>query len=74
MPDLTPLISHWGHLAIFLFVLLGNLGLPVPAAPALCPGASAGQSETGGRVAGRHPPDALPYGRPPRDQSLRPRR
>jgi membrane-associated protein len=30
MPDLTPLISHWGYLAIFLFVLLGNLGLPVP--------------------------------------------
>ncbi len=30
MPDLTPLISHWGYLAIFLFVLLGNLGLPAP--------------------------------------------
>ena len=30
MPDLTPLISHWGYLAIFLFVILGNLGLPVP--------------------------------------------
>lgn len=30
MPDLGPLISHWGYLAIFLFVILGNLGLPVP--------------------------------------------
>lgn len=30
MPDLTPLIAHWGYSAIFLFVLLGNLGLPVP--------------------------------------------
>ena len=30
MPDLTPLIGHWGYLAIFLFVLLGNLGLPAP--------------------------------------------
>ena len=30
MPDLTPLISHWGYLAIFLFVILGNLGLPAP--------------------------------------------
>jgi len=30
MPDLTPLISQWGYAAIFLIVLLGNLGLPVP--------------------------------------------
>jgi len=30
MPDLTPLISHWGYLAIFVFILLGNLGVPVP--------------------------------------------
>jgi len=30
MPDLGPLISHWGYLAICLFVLLGNLGLPAP--------------------------------------------
>jgi membrane protein DedA with SNARE-associated domain len=30
MPDLGPLISHWGYSAIFLFVILGNLGLPVP--------------------------------------------
>jgi membrane protein DedA with SNARE-associated domain len=28
--DLGHLISHWGYLAVFLFVLLGNLGLPVP--------------------------------------------
>ena len=30
MPDLTPLISQWGYAAIFLIVLLGNVGLPVP--------------------------------------------
>lgn len=30
MPDLTPLIGHWGYLVIFLFVILGNIGLPVP--------------------------------------------
>lgn len=30
MPDLTPLIAQWGYAAIFLVVILGNLGLPVP--------------------------------------------
>lgn len=30
MPALTPLIEHWGYLAIFGFVILGNLGLPAP--------------------------------------------
>src|SRR5262245_45473733 len=30
MPDLTPLISQWGYAAIFLIVVLGNAGLPVP--------------------------------------------
>ena len=30
MPALGQLISHWGYLAIFLCVVLGNLGLPVP--------------------------------------------
>ena len=30
MLDLGQLISHWGYLAIFLFVILGNLGLPAP--------------------------------------------
>jgi membrane-associated protein len=30
MPDLRPLIEHWGYLAIFVFVILGNLGIPVP--------------------------------------------
>lgn len=30
MPDLRELIGHWGYLAIFLFVVLGNMGLPVP--------------------------------------------
>jgi len=30
MPDVGELIGHWGYPAIFLFVVLGNLGLPVP--------------------------------------------
>ena len=30
MPDLGHLIEHWGHLAILVFVILGNLGVPVP--------------------------------------------
>jgi len=30
MPDLGQLVSHWGYLAIFLFVILGNIGLPIP--------------------------------------------
>lgn len=30
MPDFGELIGHWGYPAIFLFVVLGNLGLPVP--------------------------------------------
>jgi membrane protein DedA with SNARE-associated domain len=30
MPDLTPFITEWGYAAIFLIVILGNLGLPVP--------------------------------------------
>lgn len=30
MPDPGQLIGHWGYLAIFVFVVLGNAGLPVP--------------------------------------------
>jgi membrane protein DedA with SNARE-associated domain len=30
MPDLTQLIGHWGYLAIFVVVVLGNIGVPVP--------------------------------------------
>jgi membrane protein DedA with SNARE-associated domain len=30
MPILSALVSHWGYLAIFGCVILGNLGLPVP--------------------------------------------
>jgi membrane protein DedA with SNARE-associated domain len=30
MPDLTRLIDAWGYAAIFLIVVLGNLGLPIP--------------------------------------------
>lgn len=30
MPTPTQLIEHWGYLAIFVFVILGNLGIPVP--------------------------------------------
>lgn len=30
MPDLSELISHWGYAAIFVVVVSGNLGIPVP--------------------------------------------
>jgi len=30
MPDLTELIGTWGYAAIFLIMILGNVGLPVP--------------------------------------------
>lgn len=30
MPDLNERIGHWGHLAIFLVVVLGDVGLAVP--------------------------------------------
>lgn len=30
MPDITRLISDWSYLGIFVVVVLGNLGLPVP--------------------------------------------
>jgi membrane-associated protein len=30
MPDLKELLGQWGYLAIFLVVVLGNVGLPVP--------------------------------------------
>jgi membrane protein DedA with SNARE-associated domain len=30
MPELSGLIGHWGYLAIFLLVICGNVGLPVP--------------------------------------------
>ena len=30
MPDLSQLIGHWGYLAIFGVVLLGNMGVPIP--------------------------------------------
>lgn len=30
MPDLSPLLEHWRYPAIFLVVILGNVGLPVP--------------------------------------------
>jgi membrane-associated protein len=30
MPDIGPLLSDWGYLAIFLVVVLGNVGLPMP--------------------------------------------
>ena len=30
MPDIGPLLGDWGYLAIFLIVVLGNVGLPVP--------------------------------------------
>ncbi|MBI2456060.1 MAG: DedA family protein [candidate division NC10 bacterium] len=30
MPDLGHLIGHWGYLAIFVLVILGNMGIPLP--------------------------------------------
>ena len=30
MPDLTPFIAQWGYAAIFVIVILGNVGLPIP--------------------------------------------
>jgi membrane-associated protein len=30
MPDVGELIGHWGYAAIFVAVVLGNVGLPVP--------------------------------------------
>jgi len=30
MPDLSELLRHWGYLGIFVVVVLGNVGLPVP--------------------------------------------
>jgi membrane protein DedA with SNARE-associated domain len=30
MFDASQLIGHWGYIAIFFFVVLGNMGLPVP--------------------------------------------
>ena len=30
MPDLSHVLNHWGYLGIFVFVILGNIGLPVP--------------------------------------------
>ena len=35
MPDLGDLIANWGYVAIFLVVVLGNFGLPVPEETAL---------------------------------------
>ena len=30
MPDVRTLLTHWGYAALFLGVLVGNLGIPVP--------------------------------------------
>jgi membrane protein DedA with SNARE-associated domain len=30
MGSLGAIIAHWGYLAIFAFVVLGNLGVPIP--------------------------------------------
>ena len=35
MLDVTGLVSHWGYLAIFVILLLGNVGLPIPEETAL---------------------------------------
>jgi membrane protein DedA with SNARE-associated domain len=38
LPNLGELIGHWGYLAIFLLVIVGNIGLPVPEETALALG------------------------------------
>ena len=30
MPDLTQLLGHWGYVALFVIVVLGNVGVPLP--------------------------------------------
>ena len=35
MFDVTELVGHWGYLAVFVIVVLGNVGLPVPEETAL---------------------------------------
>jgi membrane protein DedA with SNARE-associated domain len=30
MPDITLFVEHWGYVAIFIVVVLGNVGLPLP--------------------------------------------
>ena len=30
MPDLTELLGHWGYVALFVVVVLGNVGVPLP--------------------------------------------
>jgi membrane protein DedA with SNARE-associated domain len=30
MPDLSRLVDHWGYAGLFLAVVLGNVGLPIP--------------------------------------------
>ncbi len=38
LPNLGKLTGHWGYLAIFLLVIVGNIGLPVPEETALALG------------------------------------
>ena len=38
MPDVSEFVAHWGYLAIFVIVVLGNVGLPVPEESALLAG------------------------------------
>ena len=33
--DIRFLVTHWGYAALFLFVVLGNVGIPVPETCAL---------------------------------------
>jgi len=47
MPDINQLIANWGYVGIFVVVILGNIGLPVPEETVL---ASAGYLVWSGRV------------------------
>src|SRR3989442_6593257 len=47
MPDINQLITDWGYAGIFLVVILGNIGLPVPEETVL---AAAGYLAWSGRL------------------------
>jgi len=38
VPDVSEFVADWGYLAIFVIVILGNVGLPVPEESALLAG------------------------------------
>jgi hypothetical protein len=51
MPDINQLLTNWGYAGIFVVVILGNIGLPVPEETVL---AVAGYLVWSGRIQFRH--------------------